>query len=110
MLVRLRAGLFFARPCCLAPLCHHVASSYAKHGSASPLWNHNMRREDALDDASARKAALAKLFQKPAAAVTEPVTMQPSVADSAELVAIARSATYYRHDGGLGCATVLPSA
>jgi hypothetical protein len=55
-----------------------------------------MSREDALDDASARKAALAKLFQKPAAAVTEPVKMHPSVPDSAELVAIARVAKLQR--------------
>jgi hypothetical protein len=54
-----------------------------------------MSREDALDDASARKA-LAKLFQKPAAAVTEPVKMQPSVPDSAELVAIARAGKLQR--------------
>jgi hypothetical protein len=54
-----------------------------------------MSREDALDDASARKAALAKLFQKPAA-VIEPVKTQPSVPDSADLVAIARAAKLQR--------------
>jgi hypothetical protein len=53
------------------------------------------RKRDALDDASARKAALAKLFQK-AAAVTEAVKTQPSVPDSAELVAIARAAKLHR--------------
>ena len=60
------------------------------------LESPNMSREDALDDASARKAALAKLFQKPAAAVTGPVKMQPPVPDSAELVAIARAAKLQR--------------
>jgi hypothetical protein len=79
-----------------APLCNHVAIAYTKHGLLGPLWNPNMSREDALDDASARKAALAKLFQKPAAAVTQPVKMQPSVPDSAELVGIARAAKLQR--------------
>jgi hypothetical protein len=53
-----------------------------------------MSRKDALDDASARKAELAKLFQKPA--VTEPVKIQPPVPDSAELVATARVAKLQR--------------
>jgi hypothetical protein len=81
---------------CPASLCHHVAIAYAKHGLPDPLWNPNMSREDALDDASARKAALARLFQKPAAALTEPVKMQPSVPDSAGLVAIARAGKLQR--------------
>jgi hypothetical protein len=55
-----------------------------------------MSRKVVLDDASARRAALARLFQKPAAAVTEAVKMQPSVPDSAELVAIARAAKLQR--------------
>ena len=55
-----------------------------------------MSRENALDDASARRAALAKLFQKPAAAVAEPVKMQPPVPDSVELVATARAAKLQR--------------
>jgi hypothetical protein len=55
-----------------------------------------MSRKVLLDDASARRAELAKLFQKPAAAVTEPIKMQPSVPDSAELVAIARAAKLQR--------------
>ena len=55
-----------------------------------------MSRKAVLDDASARRAELAKLFQKPAAGVTEPVKMQPSVPDSADLVAIARAAKLQR--------------
>ena len=65
----------------------------------APLWNPNMSRKDALDDASARRAELAKLFQKPAAAV--PVKMQPPVPGPAsdhpaELVATARAAKLRR--------------
>jgi O-acetyl-ADP-ribose deacetylase (regulator of RNase III) len=55
-----------------------------------------MSRKVVLDDASAGRAALARLFQNPAAAVTEAVKMQPSVPDSAELVAIARAAKLQR--------------
>jgi hypothetical protein len=61
-----------------------------------------MSREDALGDASARKAALTKLFQKPAAGVTEPVKAQPSVPDSAALLAIARAAKLKRAEKASG--------
>ncbi len=47
-----------------------------------------------LDDASARKAELAKLFQKPA--VEEAVKIQLPVPDSAELVVTARVAKLQR--------------
>jgi hypothetical protein len=77
-------------------LWHRVTIAYAKHGLPDLLWNPNMSRENALDDASARRAALAKLFRKPAAAVTEPVKMQPPVPDSVELVATARAAKLQR--------------
>jgi O-acetyl-ADP-ribose deacetylase (regulator of RNase III) len=55
-----------------------------------------MSRKVVLDDANAGRAALARLFQKPAAAVTETVKMEPSVPDSADLVAIARAAKLQR--------------
>jgi hypothetical protein len=58
-----------------------------------------MSRQDALDDA--RRAELAKLFQKPAAAVAEPVTTQspvpaPASDHLAELMATARAAKLQR--------------
>jgi hypothetical protein len=78
---------------------NHVAIAYT---SAIPLWNLNMSRKDAFDNARARKAALAKLFQKPAAAVIEPVKIQPSAPDSAELVAITRAAKLQRAEKAHG--------
>ena len=59
------------------------------------IKNPKKSRKDVRDNASAR-AELAKLFQKPSVAVTEPIKVQPSLPDSAELLATARAAKLRR--------------